>query len=73
MWPDNAAAIKLFLRLQTQWRMGPGGPVGLDYRVLPLAMRAEHMNTHDLSDVLDDLQVMELAALDEILGRIKNG
>lgn len=59
--------------MQTQWRMGPGGPVGLDYSVLPLFVDIEHMNGDERRDFFGDLQVMEFAALNEILGRVKNG
>lgn len=34
MWPENETAFDLFCELQTQWRVGPGGAIGLDYGVL---------------------------------------
>lgn len=31
MWPENWAAVEMFLRLETQWRASFGGVLGLDY------------------------------------------
>ena len=64
MWPENWDAVVMFNRLQTQWRTGPRGPVGLDYGAAqwlfslcgvakPLAL-------------LEDLQIMEHAYLEEL-------
>lgn len=63
--------VALFARLMTQWRMGPSGPVGLDYGVLPLALDADGLADGNLTEILDDLQVMENAALDEIYANMK--
>ena len=30
VWPENLFVLKLFMSLQTQWRVGTNGPVGLD-------------------------------------------
>ena len=64
VWPENWDAIVMFCKLQTQWRQGPRGPVGLDLNVVqwlfslyavanPVAM-------------IEDLQVMETAYLLEL-------
>lgn len=59
--------VTAFVRVQTQWRMGPGGPIGLDYAaVYPLL---DHLHAGDAdawTDALDDIRVMEGAALDEM-------
>jgi hypothetical protein len=34
IWPDNFDAYRLFEAMRTQWRIGFGGPTGLDYSVL---------------------------------------
>jgi hypothetical protein len=34
IWPENVAPCNVFADISTQWRMGPNGPVGLDYNVL---------------------------------------
>ena len=64
VWPENWEAVTMFCRLQTQWRTGPRGPIGLDYGaaqwlfslcsvVQPLAL-------------LEDIQAMEGAYLTEL-------
>lgn len=64
VWPENLEAVKLFLRCQTQWRTGPNGLIGLDYGVaLSLAKLGGAV---DPLALLDDLQVMEMEALDLI-------
>lgn len=64
VWPCNTSAVALFESLLTQWRVGPGGVVGLDYAVLPLVARSRGIAPRRLSQLLPDLQVME----DEALG-----
>lgn len=66
VWPENMPIIAVFSGMQTQWRMGANGPVGLDYSVLPLVMRAMSVSRADLPDIFDGLRTMEYAALDEI-------
>lgn len=64
VWPENLEAVQLFLRCQTQWRTGPNGLIGLDYGVaLSLAKLGE---AADPLALLDDLQAMEMEALDLI-------
>lgn len=67
VWPENWHAVVLFLRVQTQWRVGPGGPIGLDYcAVYPLLDRLHPTDADAWTDALDDIRVMESAALDEM-------
>lgn len=66
MWPENFAAVELFVKLGTQWRMGPTGPIGLDYGCLPAVMRLEQIPRGEWSDLFDAIRVMEAAALDEM-------
>ena len=63
MWPDNHAAFILFNNLSTQWRIGMGGPTGLDYAaVYPLIDRAAK-DPQEWDELFSDIQVMEGAAL----------
>ena len=63
IWPDTAAALALFSRLGTQWRIGMGGATGLDYTAT-LALLARQRLPQDEEDALfDDIRVMESAAL----------
>ena len=66
MWPDNHAAFILFNNLSTQWRVGMGGPTGLDYSaVYPLLDRAAK-DPQEWDELFSDIQVMEGAALKQI-------
>lgn len=54
----------MFLRVQTQWRTGPNGYIGLDYGVV-----MQFCNLYKVSDMkslIEDLQVMEMYALERI-------
>lgn len=63
VWPCNTPAVALFESLFTQWRVGPGGVVGLDYTVLPIVARSRGIAPRRLPQLLPDLQVMEDEAL----------
>lgn len=63
VWPCNAPAVSLFEALLTQWRVGPGGVVGLDYTVLPIVARSRGITPRRASALLPELQVMEDEAL----------
>lgn len=57
----------LFARMQTQWRAGSSGPIGLDYcAVYPLLDRMHPNDPDAWSDTLDDIRDMEGAALAEL-------
>ena len=63
LWPENWSVVGLFLDLQTQWRMGMGGPVGLDYNVLPMLFRLNGIARKDQPEYFECLRVMESEAL----------
>lgn len=62
VWRENAPAVDLFARVMTQWRMGPAGPVGLDYGVVLAMMRLYRVR--ERKSVMEDLQIMEARALE---------
>lgn len=66
IWPDNAVAVGVFTSVRTQWRVGPGGPYGLDYNVVD--RRVDRLGLEDeRRAVLEaELHVMELAALEAL-------
>lgn len=67
MWEENWDALMMFLRMQTQWTVTMGGYVGLKYEVLLGASGL--MCLYDVEnprEMLEDLQVMEAAALSEL-------
>lgn len=66
VWPENWTAWTLFEALQTQWRAGAGGVVGLDYSVLADELRAREIPHEDHEQLRAEVRVMESAALQEI-------
>ncbi|AKJ28843.1 DUF1799 domain-containing protein [Caldimonas brevitalea] len=63
VWPDNWPAAVVFSSLQTQWRVGPGGPYGLDYSAIPDVLRMSSVPRSQWPEVFEAVQVMEAAAL----------
>lgn len=64
VWEENWPAVEMFLRLQTQWRIIGGMAVaymGLDYQAV--AWMFSLYNVEQPRQLLEDLQVMEAAAL----------
>lgn len=61
--PDNWEPLQAFLDLSTQWRVGSAGAVGLDYNVMFQMFRVRGVPRKRWADLLDDIQVMEGAAL----------
>jgi hypothetical protein len=66
LWPDHAPALRLLQLMATQWRIGPGGASGLDYGVLFELMRRQPIADDLWNETLDDLRIMEMAALKEM-------
>lgn len=64
--PQYREAVEMFQRIFTQWRMGPGGPVGLDYNALQ--WMCSLYSVHDARQLLEDLQIMERAWLSHVYG-----
>lgn len=66
VWPENVPAWGLFDALQTQWRAGSGGVIGLDYGVLADELRVRAIPPEEHEQLRADVRVMEAAALQEI-------
>jgi len=66
VWPENWQAVAMFLRLLTQWRTGPRGPIGLDYRAAEWLFSLYEVTSP--RELLEDLQIMEDAYLMELMG-----
>lgn len=67
MWDENWESVAMFLRMQTQWTVSMAGYTGLRYEVLVCS--GGLFDLYDVADrrtMLDDLQVMEIAALNEL-------
>jgi hypothetical protein len=63
VWPENQQAYVLFADLRTQWRMGMGGPSGLDYLVLYAALDRMKLSDEEARELEGDIRTMEYAAL----------
>lgn len=66
LWPENWPPIQTFTRLSTQWRVGPGGPVGLDYNVVFHELDRAGLAGDDYDDMMAALRVIESTALAEL-------
>lgn len=67
VWEENWPAVEMFLRVQTQWRTTMNGILGLDYGAL--AWLFKMYAVEDPRSLLEDLQVMEAAAMVAINSR----
>ena len=61
VWEENWEIVEMFLRMQTQWRVGMGGPTGLDYASLEWLCRL--YSVKDPASLFEGLQLMEVTAL----------
>jgi hypothetical protein len=66
IFPDNWKSVGVFMDMITQWRVGMSGAIGLDYNVLPVIWNARRIRLAERGDLLDDLQIMEQAALEQM-------
>jgi hypothetical protein len=57
--PSNLDAVVWFLKMQTQWRVGMNGPVGLDYGVFIQCAKDEGVKRSDRVWLLEDLRLIE--------------
>ena len=62
-YPDNVAAFKLFTYMRTQWRVGMGGPIGLDYSVMQRKLDRMRLTPEAYDQLEDDIREMEAVAL----------
>lgn len=70
IWPENEAAFDLFAWLGTQWCMGPGGPVGLNYLVMFAKLDRMDISAAERELLERDVQLMESHALAEMRKKI---
>lgn len=66
LWPENEESISLFSSVSTQWRMGMGGPVGLDYTALFARMDRLKFDDQTHERLFQDIRVIESEALNII-------
>jgi len=63
VWPQTERAFNLFRSLRTQWQVGMGGPVGLNFMVAFRRMDRMGLSPAEYDQLDQDLQIMEAAAL----------
>jgi len=67
VWPEAWPAVDLFLKVQTQWRGGASGIIGLDYTAVRWLMDLYAMD--DQRTMLEDLQVIEARVIETVNSR----
>ena len=63
VWPDNVRAVNAFIAMSTQWRVGMGGPIGLDYAALPTVLRIGSIPRSEWGEIFETIRVLEDVAL----------
>lgn len=61
IWEDNAETVLMFMRLQTQWNVIAGAFIGLNYQSAAFLFKIHSVANE--AEMMDDLQAMEIAAL----------
>lgn len=64
VWPQNWRAVKLFIAVSTQWRVGMGGATGLDYAAVAAAMDMQGIKKKARNRLFADVRIMEAAVLE---------
>ena len=67
IWPETWPAVDLFLKVQTQWRGGASGIIGLDYTAVRWVMQL--YGSEDDWELLEDLQVIEARVIERVNDR----
>ena len=63
LWPENERTWRLWLQVQTQWRVGLDGKTGLDYAGVQACMELRRIPRRQRPRLFEQLHAMELAAL----------
>jgi hypothetical protein len=64
VWPENWLPFKVFSEVSSQWRMGQGGPIGLDYLAVKWVMSL--MKVKRKYEVLRAIRIMESSAITQM-------
>ena len=67
--PDAWAAVRVFLKVQTQWRTDSGTMIGLDYGAVRWVF--DLLQIADPAEVLGDLQIIEATVVAAVNKRKK--
>ena len=69
LWPENQPAFDMFCMVETQWRVGKSGVIGLDYDPLVTLMDKRGISGCEWWQMFDDVRFIESAAMVEIKKR----
>jgi hypothetical protein len=69
VWPDAWPAFMLFESMSTQWRVGMGGAIGLDYVALPINAKYMEIPDEQMPLAFNDIRIME----SEVLKKMNEG
>lgn len=66
VWPESWPAVELYVRYQTQWLQGAGGPSGLNYAILFADLDRSGIEGEDREDIMDGVRIVEAEVLKSI-------
>ena len=66
VWPENEATVDVWWQCQTQWRIGMGGAMGLDYAGVRALLDELELAGPERREIFDGLMTMERATLEAL-------
>lgn len=63
VWQDLWRSFEIYMRLQSQWRCGPSGPLGLDFTVLYPELARLQITGEAWDETMWHLRLIESEAL----------
>jgi hypothetical protein len=63
VWPESVLPLEILFAMQTQWVVGPAGPIGLNYVSLPVVYEAHRVKRKQIPELFKSLCIMEAEAL----------
>ncbi len=69
LWPENEQVFLLWMEVQTQWTVGPAGPIGLNYAGVDVCLVRGDIPRRDRNKAFKLVMLMERAALEEWASR----
>ena len=69
VWPDAWSGFLIFEGMSTQWRVGMGGAIGLDYQALPTVAKYLEVPDEVMPLAFNDIRTME----SEVLKKMAEG
>jgi Phage related hypothetical protein (DUF1799) len=64
LWPECLLSWRCWMSVQSQWRVGMGGPTGLDYAGVRAYLELAGLRKRERSEVFADLVLMERVTLE---------